>query len=317
MKILAGLFTLAMSVTALASTIDTKTFYYDGSVNSVEFILNAEKTHTETRYENRQTTCFRQEVAGYRTICTGHPGSYPQPYPGPYYPNPYPHRYPGHCWSEPVYRTVPYSCVQTVGIPYEVKDYDVNARVIIDVTNLSSDIAPGETIKVSLFGDVLSYDVVGSKKFFVVKKKQDVRTTASGSVRMLDGLLAVELVEAAPVLNAIKMTNISVKDGVLNFNIGPVATTENLGFDLKIVKNKTFGSDSVLLNRALRDGEITLSPTAEGTVATVDLDKLGVELSDGKYSLTAKAFAKFNGNLMNSSQFPELSASRTLIYKIR
>lgn len=83
------------------------------------------------------------------------------------------------------------------------------------------------------------------------------------------------------------------------------------------MKNKTFGSDSVLLNRSLRDGEITLSPTAEGTVATVDLNRLGVELSSGKYGLTAKAFAKFNGNLMNSSQFPELSASRTLIYKIR
>ena len=318
MKILAGIFTLAMSFTALASTLDTKTFYYDGSVNSVELILNAEKTHTETRYENRRTTCFRQEVGGYRTVCTGgYPGSYPNPYPGPYYPTPYPHRNPGHCWSEPVYRTVPYSCVQTVGIPYEVKDYDVTARVIIDVTNLSSDITPGETFKVSLYGDVLSYDVVGSKKFFVVKKKQDVRTTANGSVRMLDGLLAAELIEAAPVLDAIKMTNIAINDGVLNFNIGPVSSTENLGVDLKVVKVKTFGSNTVLLNRELREGEITFAPTADGSIASVDVNRLGVELTGGKYNLTAKAFAKFNGSLMNSSQFSELSASRTLIYKIR
>lgn len=319
MKMVLGLFSLALSFSALSSTIDTKTFAYDGSVNSVELLLKTEKTHTEYRVEQRQSTCYRQEVYGHRTVCTG--GGYYGP--GPGFPGPGRRPYPGpgpvrSCWTEPMYRTVPYSCVQTVSIPYEVKDFDVDARVIVDVTKLSQEATPGETFKVTLNGDNLSFDVVGSKKFFVVKKQQAVRSSMNGSVKMIDGLLAAELVEAAPVLKAIKMTDISVENGVLNFNIGPVASMDNLGFSLKVVKVKTFGSDTTLLDRELLASEIEVKAASEGaSTAGVNVSKLGVELAGGKFSLTAKTFAKFGGNLMNSSQFEELSASRTLIYKVR
>lgn len=316
MKMVLSLFSLALSFSALA-TVDSKTFTYDGSANSVELLLSTEKTHTEYRVEQRQSTCYRQEVFGHRTVCTGGGGYYPGPI-GPGrrpYPGPGPMR---SCWTEPMYRTVPYSCIQTVNVPFEVKDYDVNARVIIDVTKLSAEATTGETFKATLDGDNLSFSVIGSKKFFVVKKQQSVRSSMTGSVKMIDGLLAAELVEAAPVLKAIKMTDISIEDGVLNFNIGPVATLENLGFSLKVVKNKTFGSDTTLLDRELLASEVEVKAASEGaSTAGVNVSKLGVELAGGKYSLTAKTFAKFNGNLMNNSQFDELSASRTLIYKIR
>lgn len=315
MKMLIGLFTVALSFGAVASTTDTKTFTYDGSQNSVELILRAEKTHTEYRIEDQRTTCYRTEVVGHTTICSG--GSYGPGFPrGPGYPYPGPH-YPRQCYSQPVLRTVPYSCIQTVRIPFEVKDYDVDARVIIDVTKISPETTSGETFKVTLNGDVLSYSVAASKKFFVVKKKQDVRSTMNGSVKMIDGLLAAELIEAAPVLKAIKMTDISIENDVLNFGIGQVATRANLGFSLKVVKVKTFGSDTVILDRELSASEVSVTATATGSEAGVNVSKLGVELANGKYSLTAKAFAKFDGNLMNSSDFQELSASRTLIYKIR
>ena len=71
MKMLTGLFALALSLGTFASTVDTKTFVYDGSINSVELLLRAEKTHTEYRVEHRQSTCYRQELAGYRTVCSG------------------------------------------------------------------------------------------------------------------------------------------------------------------------------------------------------------------------------------------------------
>lgn len=317
MKMVLGLFSLALSFSALASTVDTKTFTYDGSVSSVELLLKTEKTHTEYRVEQRQSTCYRQEVYGHRTVCTG--GGYYGP--GPGFPGPHRRPYPGpvrHCWTEPMYRTVPYSCIQTVNVPYEVKDYDVDARVIVDVTKLSPEATPGETFKVTLNGDTLSFSVLASKKFFVVKKKEAVRSSMNGSVKMIDGLLAAELVEAAPVLKAIKMTDISVENGVVNFNIGPVASMDNLGFELKVVKVKTFGSDTTLLDRELLASEVEVKASSEGaSTAGVDVSKLGVELENGKFSITAKAFAKFGGNLMNSSQFEELSASRTLIYKVR
>lgn len=322
MKMLTGFFALALSFSAVASTIDTKTFVYDGSVNSVELILRAEKTHTEYRVEQTQTTCYRQELAGYRTICTGGygpgypaPGPYPRPYPGPY-----PRPYPGpsrSCWQEPLYRTVPYPCIQTVRVPFEVKDFDVDARVIVDVTKLSPEATPGETFKVTLNGDTLTFDAIGSRKFFIVKKKQDIRSSMNGSVKMMDALLAAELVEAAPLLKAVKMEGISVSNGMVNLNLGPVDTLANLGIELTIVKKKTFGSDKVLFDRELSASEIAVTPTASGADAGINVSKLGVELEDGKFSITAKAFAKFSGNLMNSSQFESLSSSKTLIYKIR
>lgn len=320
MKMALGLLSFALSFSALASTIDTKTFTYDGSVNSVELLLKTEKTHTEYRVEQRQSTCYRQEIAGYRTVCTG--GGYygPGPIggyrgPGRPYPGPGPVR---SCWSEPMYRTVPYSCIQTVNTPFEVKDFDVDARVIVDVTKVSPEATPGETFKVTLNGDVLSFDVAASRKFFVVKKQQANRSSMNGNVKMIDGLLAAELIEAAPILKAIKMTDISVENGLLNFNIGPVASMDNLGFSLKVVKVKTFGSDTNLLDRELLASEIEVKAASEGaSTAGVDVSKLGVKLEDGKFSITAKAFAKFNGNLMNSAQFEELTASRTLIYKVR
>lgn len=324
MKLVTGLFSLALSFSALASTVDTKTFVYDGSVNSVELLLKAEKTHTEYRMEQRDSICTRQEIVGHRTICTG--GGYGPGYPGPGYPYPGPGRrgpgypYPGpmrQCWSEPVYRTVSYSCVRTVSVGYEVKDYDVDARVIVDVTKLSPEATTGETFKVTLKGDILTFDVNASRKFFVVKKKNDIRSTMNGSVKMIDAVLAAELVEAAPVLKAIKMTNISIENGILNFDMGPVASLANIGFSLKVVKNKTFGSDTVLLDRELVSSEVEVNATANGSEAGINVNNLGLQLNNGKYSLTAKAFAKFDGNLMNSSQYEELSASRTLIYKVR
>lgn len=321
MKMLAGLFTLALSFSTVASTVDSKTFIYDGSTNSVELVLKAEKTHTEYRTENRQSTCYRQEVVGYSTICSGGGYGPGYPYPGPGYP--YPRPYPGpigggrHCWSQPVYRSVPYSCMQTVRIPFEVKDYDVDARVIVDVTKISPEATAGEKFTVTLNGDSLSFNVAGSKKFFVVKKKQDIRATMNGSVKMIDGLLAAELIEAAPVLNALKMTNIALNDGVLKFDMGPVENRANIGFNLKVVKTKTLGSDTVILDRELLQSEVEVNASSDGAEAGVNVSNLGVELKSGRYLLTAKAFAKFDGNLMNSSQFEELSASRTLIYRIR
>lgn len=314
MKKLLGIFSVALSFSAVASTVDVKTFVYDGSVSSTTLLLSAEKTHTEYRMEQRQSICYRNEFRGYRTVCTGgygggygRPGRHPRPYPGPV----------GTCWTEPVYVTVSYSCIQTVSVPFEVKDYDVEARVNLDVNKLSSEATPGETFKVTLTGDQLSFDVNGSKKFFVVKRKEDIRSSMNGSVKMMDALLSTELVESAPILKALNLANIAIENGLLTFDLGPVENNANIGFALKITKKKLLGSDPVLLDRDLLDSEIEVKATSSGSEAGINVTKLGVELTDGKFSLTAKAFAKFNGNLMNSSQFNELSSSRTLIYKVR
>lgn len=312
MKLFVGLLSLALSFVSVASTGETKTFTFDGTQNSVELLLRGEKTHTEYRYEQRTTTCYRTEVVGYRTICTGGPGpGYPGPRPGP---RPTPGR---TCYREPIYRQVAYPCTQTIQIPYEVKDFDVDARVLLDVKNLSTVATPGEKFVVTLHGDDLSIQTVGSKRFFIMLKKQDLRESMSGAVKFMDAFYGLELIEAAPVLKALKMTNISIANDVLNFKLGQIENRTNIGFSLNIVKKK-IGSDIVLFDRELDASEVMINTNAAGSAADVNVEKLGVNLDGGKYGLTAKAFFKAAGTLMNKSQFGEgLETSRTLIYSIR
>lgn len=312
MRKIISLVILIISFSAAANTKQTQTFLYDGSQNSIEMVLKGEKTHVEYRYEDIRTTCSRTEMAGYRTVCTGG-GPMTQCYPGPQGPICRTIPGPRSCYQEPMYRTVYYPCTQTIRVPFDVKDYDVEARVIIDVTKLSQEATPGESIKVTLEGDKLTYDAIGSKKFFIVKKKQDERSSMNGSVKMIDGLLAVELVEAAPVLKAVKMSDIALNGSELNFTVGQAETRANIGFSLKVEHKKLFGSDTVLFNRELAQAEVAVNETK----ASVDISKLGVELESGKYELTAKTFVKVGGQLLNSDQFDSLSASKTLIYKIR
>ena len=316
MKRLFSLFLFALTFSVLGSSIDSKTFVYDGSVKSIELLLRSEKSHIEYRSEQRESICYRQDIVGFRTVCGGGFGSN-YPYSG--YGNPYHPIANTGCWSEPNYRIVPYTCMQYASIPYEVKDFDVEAKVNLDVTKFSQEATPGEVFKVVLYGDKLTVDVKGSGKFFIVKNKQELNSTVNGSVIMLDSNLMVELVEAAPVFGSLKMSAISIQNGLLDLDldIENVDGLQNVGISLKIVKNKNFDSGAVLFDRELLASEIQINSNPQGSKASINLSKLGLKLSSGKFNITAKVSAKFNGDLMNSSQFEELSSSRTLIYKTR
>lgn len=312
MKMILGLLSLALSLSSMASSGETKTFTYDGTQNSVELVLKGEKTHTEFRSEARQSICYRT-VTTYRTVCHGgYPGNYPGNYPGRY---PHPGR---SCYTQPYHTQVAYSCTQMVQVPFEVKDYDTQANVIVDVANLSGVATSGEKFVVTLNGETLSIQAVGSKAFLLMLKKQDQRTSMNGSVKMIDGLYAIEMIEAAPVLKAFKMSDITLQKRVLKFNMGPVVDASNIAFSLNVTKKRTLGSDDVLFNRELASSEILLNSESTGSAAAVDVQALGVTLKEGKYTLTAKAYFKGAGSLLNKSQFgSDLDASRTLIYKIK
>jgi hypothetical protein len=308
MKMLIGLFVLALSFSSMASSGETKTFVYDGSENSVELLLRGEKTHTEYRYEQERTICYRH-VTEYRTVCTG--GGFGTDRNGRTYP------IPRHCYQQPWTRTVSYPCTRTVQIPYEVKDYDVEARVILDVANLSEAATPGETFKVTLVGDTLSLDVRGSKKFFVMQKEKDVQSQMNGSIKYLNGLFAVELIEAAPVMRALSMSKISVQNSVLSLTTGSITSTDHLGFSLFVESKRLFGSDTTLFDRALDSSELSFSTSGNSSEVAIDMNTLGVNLSGGKFSITAKAYFNGKGTLLNAKEFSNLEVSRTLIFTNR
>jgi hypothetical protein len=295
MKTFSAIAMILLSVSSFASS-QTKTFFFDGSQSSVMMTLHAEKTHTEYRYEQRSTMCQRT-VMDYQTICTG--GPVPQ------------------CTTRPVARIIYYPCTITVSVPYEVKDYDVEANVNLDVTALAGAIH-GETFKVTLNGDLLSLSASSSaSKYFVMLNKREISSTMNGSIKFIDASYRASFIEAAPITKALELTNISLKDNVLSFSLGPVAVREAIGFSLEVKKAPILGSDTVIFDRELNASEIQLSTQGAGSAADINIQKLGVEVTSGRYTLTAKAFFKYAGTVLNASQFEALSASRTLIYKVR
>lgn len=296
MKMLTVALMLVMSISTFASS-ETKTFFFDGTQDSVQMSLQAEETHTEYRYEQIRTTCRRQ-VVHYRTTC-----------------HPTPHG--NVCQTIPYYRTVYYPCIQTIRVPYEVKDFDVEASVDLKVKGVEN-MPAGESFKVTLNGANISVAASsGSKNFFIMLTKQAVSSSINGSVKFVTASYEAELVPAAAVVKALEMTNIAIKDSVLSFKMGPVAAPELIGYHLTVKKAPIFGSDTVLFDRELASSEIVLNSAERSSVGKVDIHKLGVALSSGRHTLTAKAFFKHAGTILNASQFEATEASRTLIYKVR
>jgi hypothetical protein len=288
-----------ISLSAVASTTDTRVFNYDGGQSSVELMLRTEKTHTEYRYENRQTICYRTQVIGFRTICSA---------PGP--------RGPRQCFRQPVYGQVAYNCMQSIRIPYEVKDYDVDARVVIDVKKYSGLLNPNEKFVATLKGDTLTLSSVGSKKFLNVLKRQDIRSRMSGSVKFIDAAFEVELTEAEPVLSALKILNLNVKNNLVTFDFEALRERTNVGFILNVTKRRSLASDEVVFDRQLDPSELVMRPS--GMQAEINLEKLGVNLRQGRYSIEVKAFFKTSGQVLNADQFGEgLESSRTLKYRVK
>jgi hypothetical protein len=292
MKFFIAILMLLLSLSGFAGV---GTFNYDGSQSSTQMNLSSEEWHTEYRYETRRTICYRQEVH-YRTICRPLPNG-------------------GHsCTNYPEYRTVSYPCTQTVRVAYQVKDYDVDANVIINVKR-SSDVNADENFRVSLQGNDLSLSASGSRNYLIILKDKKVSTSISGSVKFIDAIYTVELVDAFQVVNALNLTNISLKDSVLNFNMGPVEARQFVGFKIEVKKAPVIGSSTVLFNRELSPSEVELSAEGEGTLGTVLLNKLGVKIGSGRHTVSVNTFFKIKGSILNSSQFEKLESVRTLIIK--
>lgn len=321
MKLLLGLAVLSLSFSSFAS--ETARFLFDGTQTSTSFSLNAEKTHAVFKTEDVLSTCYDREISGYRTSCISgnyrpYPNGYPGNFPGGYYDprNRYPQpgvNFPGSgtCVEEPIYRSKPYSCLKPITTVVQVKEYDVEAKVNFKVLN-STALKAKEDFTVTLIGDVIKVTVKGSKNFLVVLKKPLIKNTFNGAVKYMEAELEVELIEAQTLFKALKSYELSLTSGILNFAIGPEFSPDNFAFSLNVLK-KRFGADRIVFDRDLVTSELNLQ---DGALVSVDLSRLKIEFSGGKYDVTGKVTFKPEGILINRSIFTDdsLSSSSTVKY---
>lgn len=298
-KLIVASFTLALSFASFATS--TTTFFYNGSNATFNDVLNGEESHTEYRYESRPSTCYRNEIAGYRTVCTG--GGY---YGGGYYGPRGPRGgyygpgigYGRSCFNEPFYRTVAYSCNETVKIPYTVKDFDVVANINVNVIN-NSEKAAAETITVNLEkSGLVSLKANGSKNFLVVLKNKKEEVQTNGSVKSIEATYDVELVDAAA-LKALEVKDLNASFTAVTFKYGAADKNSLVATSLKIEKRRLLAKKKNLFDRELSKLEVA----ANGTEADVKFANLGLDLKKGRYVFTVKTEIKTDGKLLNAAQF--------------
>lgn len=301
------------SSVSFANSGESKDIVFTAGQSNASTTLFGQETHTEYRTETRTETCYRTELVGYRTVCTGgypYPGPYPRPYP------PYP--YPRQCWQEPVYRQVPYACQRTVQVPYEVVDYNVAANVNVRFGNAPSNVpSSGGTLTFNLNGSNLTISAENSKALFVLLAKEDVQTVVNGQQKTLTGNYTINFQEAAPVLASLANPQASMDSQSFKLELGPLSTSSTLSHSFEAWKLK-IGSDIKLFDRVLAANEVEVTPTGSRTMYQVNFDKIGVSLGRGKYSMTMTSAYVPPFRLLNTSDFGDsLSVEKTIIYKIR
>jgi hypothetical protein len=282
---------------AFASTTDSQTVFFDGSQTQEVLNLKAEKTRTEYRDERVARTCYRTVVAGYRTVCRRPPPPQPQ-----------------QCWREAVYRTVPYTCYETIRVPYEVFEYHVDANVTINYSALPEGLVAAENITATLNGDLLSIRSNGSKRLIVELQSFPKTVSREGQTLVINATANLAFHGAQAVSAALKLDQMKVTKSQVTYNLGAL---ENLGIrhTLKIVENPLVGGSTVLFNQPL-----DLTGTQRGSVTEMLIDfqtVLGRTLSKGRYDITVGASYPLSGTVLNAAEVGELSVEKTIRYSLR
>lgn len=290
---------LSIVTGAFASTIDSETVRFDGSNGEVSMQLNAEETRTEYRRETVARTCYRTVLVGNRRVCR-------RPSQGG----------PAQCWNDPIYRTVPYTCYETVSVPYEVFENYVQANVTINFGAVPAGFTPAENVTAQLNGDVLTLRSTGSKTLLLELADLQQTRAMSGNIEQISAVATVKFHDAAAVKNALNLSDASIKKGVMTYNLGPIAGVQ-IAHSLKIVDNPLLGSETVLFDAEL-GAELSREVRGNMTAMTIAFkDVLGRDLGAGRFNVTAKAFFKAGVAVMNAAELGDVSVEKTILYKIR
>ncbi len=311
---------LATGVFAQAGTVDSKIFSFNGSKPQDDFVLNAEKTHTEYRTEVINKTCYRDEFIGYvrqcetryetrchivrecqivngnrqcwdRQVCE----QYPQTY----------------CYDVPQYRTVAYACQETISVPYSVKDYDVQATVKVIYGALPAGLSANEGFKVELLGDQVSLTARNAKSNLLIFADVQSHENLAGTLKTMDvtyTLRFMSLADVAGPLSAEPTNFILTNNENLTWDTKALARPDLFSVHLEIKKSKTFG-DKVVVDQLLPATAFDMTTLGSTTRFATTLTEAGLAASDreeGKYKVYVTLEANIDSaKLINPSNLPK------------
>lgn len=307
-------------VPALASTKDIKQFVFVGDKVEDSFVLNAQKTHTEYRTDVITTTCYREEFAGYHQVCrTDYRTECHQErrcrivhnVRECWYENvcrQYPYT---HCYQEPYYYTVPYTCQKTVQVPFEVKDFDVQAKVRVNYGALPEGLKLSETFSLELVGDQLVLKTLKEKSNALIFVDKQVSEFLAGGLKTIEATYTLEFVALDAIAKPLttKPSGFAVSNNEnFSFVTGAIKNPEFFTMHFVMKKAKFLASDDTVVNVELPVESLGGVVTGATTRFNMTLTSLGFPANrkDGKYTVdvTLKAIVD-QSKLLNPKNLPK------------
>ena len=393
-KFMSSFLMLSLPFTTMADVADLYSVIVQNNETVENFVLSSETVRTEYRTEVIQSTCYREEIVGYETVCdyhrpynqfdlssilvssavagvtprqerparpprepgrepgdSGKPDRPPRPPeprpprppeprpprpPEPRPPEPRPPRPPEPrpprppeprppqprppvCYQKPVYRTVPYSCTQTVTVPYQVRN-PTRASVVVNMTAAPATRPQTSNCGINFAFRGVRLDAYNTcNEYIAIANKLSVGEGSSDSqhkysIALFDGVSLL-----APLAGG--LTDMKLENGrYLLARVGNLNLSGNFSLRLRVERKRLVGNDSDLINRPLRVGEYTYEDFDGRTgFVRVDLNRLlGGIASDKKHEITLSLSVTLPaGNIIPGGAYSnqDLNQSQTIVIR--
>lgn len=269
---------LILGTSLFADSFDSKQFFYNGSSSQEQVSLSTEVT--KTIYENRvvRSTCYRSTS---RRVCRRECRN---------------NRCRNVCRN--VISRRPYTCYINRTVALEVFDYENISNTTFNFTPTDAQENINETFVISQRGKYQSLKVKGSGNYLVKVKKQFEDVQRDDRARYVTTAYDVSLVDvslAKKVLGS-GINGVSLRSNILKFNLGTGFNFSDFSFNLKLLRNRSLGSDIMLFDRDVR-AIAQINDNGFITEVSIDLNKLGVNLPrkkrvivDLKYNLSGSGY---------------------------
>lgn len=307
---------LMAGISAHASTVDGYTLPITGVQTEENFTMNAVQTRTEYRNETVANTCWRTVADGYQTFCRQEPEVYCRQdgRGGQYCSTVFNNR----CYTQMQYRQEPYTCYQTVAVPYEVFSNNVKANVNVKVTNVPGDVeAPHNTcgIDFTLQGSNFK-SVANCPEFIVLAKQLLLNESRVGDTVTQNRSIDITLLDSKKIAAPTKggIANMKFSGQTLSFRTGDLTKNPNFTLKLFVERRKLLRADETLINRKLTPEEYTFEKTSDeyGTVK-INLGKLfGGINAKKKHVLKVDLDVVVDTKTAINAKLPSLSASDSI-----
>ena len=103
-------------------------------------------------------------------------------------------------------------------------------------------------------------------------------------------------------------------DGFLNFNLGAGFNLKDFSQQIKIFRNRRFGSDPIILDKYLNDNELNVQSTTNASAISIDLNGLGINLPSKVRVILNTEFLIGENNVLNKNEITT-SASANWVFR--